>query len=50
MAAITFYVNKVDNAKLRALADRHGTNPTKLCKNIIAEWVRVNLRRGEEED
>jgi hypothetical protein len=48
--AITFYVNPVDKAKVRRLAESRGTTMAKLSKNIIAEWVRANLNSESEEE
>jgi hypothetical protein len=50
MAAITFYVNPVDKAKLRGLAGCRGTTMAKLSKNIIADWCRRNLNSESEEE
>jgi hypothetical protein len=48
--AITFYSNASDKAKLRKLAESRGITTTKLCRNIIAEWVRVNLKSEEDDE
>ena len=50
MPAITFYSNALDKAKLRKLAESRGITTTKLCRNIIAEWVRTHLNSEEEEE
>ena len=50
MPAITFYCNKDDKAKLRKLAESRGVTTTKLCRDIIAAWVRVNLKSESEEE
>ena len=48
--AITFYANEVDKAKLRGLAGSRGISTAKLCTDIIAAWVRANLKSEEEEE
>jgi hypothetical protein len=50
MPAVTFYVNASDKTKLRVLAETKGITTTKLCRNIIAEWVRANLNQAKEEE
>jgi acyl-CoA synthetase (AMP-forming)/AMP-acid ligase II len=50
MPAITFYVNPVDKAKLRKLAESRGITMTKLSKNIIADWCRRHLKSEDDEE
>lgn len=50
MPAITFYCNAVDKAKLRKLAASREITTTKLCRDIIAAWVRANLKSESEEE
>ena len=50
MPAITFYSNAVDKAKLRGLAESRNVTTAKLCRDIIAAWVRANLNSEEEEE
>jgi hypothetical protein len=50
IAAITFYVNSADKAKLRALAESRGITTTKMCRDIIRDWVQANLKGESEEE
>jgi hypothetical protein len=44
------YVNSADKAKLRALAESRGITTTKMCRDIIRDWVQVNLKGESEEE
>lgn len=42
------YVNEKDKAKIRKLAEREGITMTKLCRNVIAQWVQSQMGAEEE--